>query len=372
MVPSRVAASVVQRHVKYVSPVPVSGAEGLVAKVYDQIAEEMRLVIPPAQLHSPTPELLAAYWALMREPLLPTARVDRGTKEAVAAAVSVANICPYCAEMHGVSLYDLSTEHDAEAVTADRAEEMDDVGLRAMASWARQAHTFDGAAAGVPSADPVARAELIGVVVCLHYLSRMVNVFLSPFLLPPRLGPRARRRFKQGMSWVLRPTLRDPREPGRSVDLLAPAALGEDAGWAAANPWIAEAVARSAAAFDRAGEQSLSPTVRAIVAERLDSWDGGETGLSTAWCDRLVAGLRPADAAAGRLALLTCLASYQIDEHVIGDFRHYHPGDVDLLNAVAWASFATARLIGARQHGASLAGQVRTPGDARVNERDPR
>jgi AhpD family alkylhydroperoxidase len=374
-VPGRVAASVVQRQVKHVRPVPVSAATGLVRQVYDQIAEEMRLVIPPAQLHSPSPDLLAAYWMLIREPLLPTAEVDRAAKEAVAAAVSVANVCPYCAEMHGVSLYDLSTEHDAEAVTSDRVPEVADLRLREMAEWARRAH-LDGDGPGIPAANAAARAELVGVLVCLQYLSRMVNVFLSPFLLPPGLGPRARRRFKQGMSWMLRPTLRDPREPGRSVDLLPAAALPPDAGWAAGNPWIASAFARAAAAFEEAGERSLAPAVRRIVLGRLDSWRGEETGLSTEWCERLVDGLSPADTAAGRLALLTCLASYQVDEEVIGAYRHHHPGDVDLLNTVAWSSFASARRIGARACRLTPVGQAagehRTPGDARTSGGDTR
>jgi AhpD family alkylhydroperoxidase len=347
VVPSRVAASVVQRQVKHVTPVPVAAATGLVRRVYDQIAQEMRLVIPPAQLHSPTPALLAAYWTLMREPLLPGPAVDRATKEAVAAAVSVANVCPYCAEMHGVSLYDLSTEHDAEAVTGDRVSEVADPRLRQAADWARHAHLHDARVA-VPATDAAAHAELVGVLVSMHYLSRMVNVFLSPFLLPPGLGPRARRRFKQGMSWMLRPTLRDPREPGRSVDLLPPAATPADAGWTAGNPWISAGFARAAAAFEEAGERSLAPAVRRVVLDCLDGWRGEEPGLSSSWCERLVAGLPPGDAAAGRLALLTCLASYQVDGHTIGAYRDHHPGDVDLLNTVAWASFATARRIGAR------------------------
>lgn len=347
-VPGRVAASVVQRHVKHVTPVPVSAATGLVRRAYDQIAEEMRLVVPPAQLHSPVPALLAAYWMLMREPLLPAGEVDRAAKEAVAAAVSVATVCPYCAEMHGVSLYDLSTEHDAEAVTGDRVPEIADARLREVATWARHAH-LDGRFPGVPAVSAAARAELVGVLVALHYLSRMVNVFLSPFLLPPGLGPRARRRFKQGMSWMLRPTLRDPRDPGRSVGLLPPAAPPPDAGWAAGNPRIADAYSRAAAAFEEAGERSLSPVVRRIVLERLDEWRGEEIGLSTTSCEGRLAGLAPADAAAGRLALLTCLASYRVDEHVVGAYQEHRPADADLLSTVAWASFATARRIGARQ-----------------------
>lgn len=349
MIPARLASSVVQRQVRYVTPVPASAATGLVARVYTQIEQEMRLVVPPALLHSPVPELLAAYWMLMREPLLPTGQVDRGTKEAVAAAVSVATICPYCVEMHSVSMYDLSTEHDAEAIAGDRLGDLHNPQLREVAEWARSAHEPDAPAALSATFSAAARAELIGVVVSLHYLTRMVNVFLSSFLLPPGLGPRGRRRFKRGVSRILRSTLRDPREPGRSLPLLPAAPPRVDAAWAAGSPPVADAVSRSYAAFEVAGARSLSPAVRAVVLDRLDRWRGEDTGLGMAWCEDLIEGLPPADRVAGRLALLTALASYQVDENVVAEFRRYHPDDATLIEAAAWASFAASRLIGARQ-----------------------
>jgi alkylhydroperoxidase family enzyme len=353
MIPARLASSVVQRQVRYVTPVPVSAATGLVARTYQQIEEEMRLVVPPALLHSPAPDLLAAYWMLMREPLLAAGQVDRDAKEAVAAAVSVAAICPYCADMHSVSMYDLSGEHDAEAVAGDRVGEMRDPRLRGMAVWARWAHDVDADVAMPAGLTAAARAELIGVVVSMHYLTRMVNVFLPNFLLPPGLGPRGRRRFKRGASWILRSTLRDPREPGRSLPLLpdlpmARADPAARAGWAAGAPVVAAAVARAYAAFEAAGERSLPPAVRALVLDRLGRWRGEETGLRTTWCEELIAGLPDAQRAAGRLALLTALASHQVEQDVVAEFRRDHPDDATLVEAAGWASFAAARLIGHR------------------------
>lgn len=348
MIPARMASSVVQRQVRYVRPVPASAATGLVSRVYRHVEAEMRMVIPPALLHSPAPELLAAYWMLMREALLATGALDRETKEAAAAAVSVANICPYCADMHSLSMYSLATEGDAEAIAGDRVSDVRDERLRQVAQWARLAHE-PGSPAALPSwLSAPARAELIGSAVALQYLTRMVNVFLPNFLVPPGLGPRARRRFKQGASLFLRQTLREPREPGSSLRLLPGAPLPADAGWAAAAPAMAQAVARSYAVFEAAGAQALSPQVRALVLDRLDDWRGEETGLSIAWCEDLLTGLSPADRAAGRLALLTALASYQVTEDVVAEFRQFQPGDVALLGATAWASFATARLIGRR------------------------
>ncbi|MDG4793440.1 carboxymuconolactone decarboxylase family protein [Micromonospora sp. WMMD1082] len=348
MVARRVASSVVQRQVKYVTPVSVGAATGMIAGIYGQIQEEQRLVIPPALLHSPAPETLAAYWMLMREPLMTGGVVDRAGKEAVASAVSVANICPYCVDMHSVGMYDLATEHDAEAVAADRIEDVLDARTRWAAQWARTAHLADGPALEPPMAGPVARAELVGVVVSFHYLTRMVNVFLSNFLLPPGLPPGARRRLKRGISAILQSTLRTPREPGRSLRFLADAPLPADAAWARGSAVVAAAVARSYAALEAAGERALSPVVRDLVREHLAGWRGEDTGVSREWCERTVSGLAAADAAAARLALLTAVASYQVDEHVIEEFRRHHVEDATLVRAAAWASYVAARAIGAR------------------------
>ncbi|MEV4516553.1 carboxymuconolactone decarboxylase family protein [Dactylosporangium sp. NPDC049525] len=307
----------------------------------------MRLVVPPAQLHSPSPDVLAAYWMLTREPLAGTA-VGRAEKEAVAAAVAVANICPYCVEMHTVGMYDLSGEHDAEAVASDRVETVTDPALRAVIAWARTAHQLDDVAPQRPGLTEAERAEIVGVVVAFHYVSRVVNVFLSSFLLPPGLGPRSRRRMKQGISRLLRPTLRTPRAGGRSVGLLAAAPAPADMTWSAGNDNIAAAVARSCRTFEAAGARSLPIGVRRLVLDRLEAWRGEETGLSTAWCEDLIADLPTHERAAGRLALLTAVSSYQVDEGVIAEFRRFDPSDAGLVDAVAWSAFAASRLIGNR------------------------
>ncbi|WDZ83316.1 carboxymuconolactone decarboxylase family protein [Micromonospora cathayae] len=345
MLASRVVSSVVQRQVKYVTPVPPADAGGVVADVYAQAAEEMRLVTPPLLLHSPAPEALAAYWMLMREPLMTGGAVDRMAKEAVAAAVSVSTICPYCVDMHSAGMYADADADDAEAIVADRVENVADPRIRALAGWARNAHLPDAPVDLTLTA--AERAELVGVVVSFHYLTRMVNVFLSSFLVPPRLTPAARRRVKHGIGRLLGRTLRESHPAGRSVSLLPPAELPADAGWAVGNEAVAQATARAYAALEAAGERALSPEVRAVVRRRLGRWRGEETGLSRQWCEDLVDHLSEPDRAAGRLALLTAFASYQVDEEVVAEFRRHHPGDRQLVEAVGWASLVAARQVGA-------------------------
>lgn len=361
MIAGRVAASAVQRQVRHVAAIPAATATGLVGQAYGQVAEEMRLVVPPAMMHSPSPRSLAAYWMLMREALLVSGAADRGSKEAAAAAVSVATICPYCVDMHSVSMYELTGEHDAEQLTADRVEDMRDRNIREISAWARTAHE---APHGVPMPSwltPAQRAELVGTVVSMHYVTRTVNVFLSNFLLPPRVTGRARRRMKQGLGRMLRSTLNAHREPGLSLVLLPPAPLPEDAAWAEANPWIAGAVARAGATFEEIGRRWLSPPVRALVREHLDRWRGEEAGISTAWCEDLLADLGPEDRAAGRVALLTAVASHQVGDEAIAAFRQYVPSDGALVEVVGWAAFEAARRVGARQRVADDDARPQTP-----------
>jgi hypothetical protein len=80
-------------------------------------------------------------------------------------------------------------------------------------------------------------------------------------------------------------------------------------------------------------------------------------GISNrAWLDDAVTGLPNADRAAGRLALLTALASYQVTSSVVDAFRSRHPGDTTLIELTSWASMASARQVGAR-----LVGDLKAP-----------
>src|SRR3954466_10645569 len=104
------------RDVKYVEAVRPRHARGLVRDVYRQVERDFGMLAPPVALHSPAPEVLAAAWLMLRESLGAGggwvgggAGVGGGTgsgagREAGAAAVSAANSCPYCVEVHAMAL----------------------------------------------------------------------------------------------------------------------------------------------------------------------------------------------------------------------------------------------------------------------------
>lgn len=85
--------------IQYLSPLRHPPKHSLVGQVYRQIKQELGIIADPFRLHAPVPELLAGLWSVTRE--IGVARqVPWPVKEAVAAAVSQSNACPYCVEIH--------------------------------------------------------------------------------------------------------------------------------------------------------------------------------------------------------------------------------------------------------------------------------
>jgi alkylhydroperoxidase family enzyme len=329
--------------VRYVSPVRRGAAQGLTGRVYEQVEREFGVLAPSLALLSPAPQVLAASWLMLRETLLVTRKVDRVAKEAVAAAVSAGNACPWCVTVHSTMVSGLA----GEPVRADGpAQAIADPRLRAVTTWARDCGTEEGALRHEPACPAEQAPELIGTAVLFHYYNRVVNVFLTELPLPPgaprmSLGP---------VMWILdrrmRPAAERPYQPGTSLDLLPAAPLPGDLSWASSDPVTEDAFARGCAAIDAAGARSVPAPVRDLVLAELENWRGERRGPSRAWAESAVSGLPAADRAAGRLALLTAFASAQVDRSVVRMFRASRPADSTLVELTAWASLAAARRVG--------------------------
>lgn len=299
-------------------------AKGMVADVYRQVERDFGMLAPPTAMHSPSPTVLAASWLILRETLLAEGKADRASKEAVATGVSEANSCPYCADVHGMTLAAIPGATDLTAVT----------------EWARGTAT----GAGEPPCPPAQAPELIGVAVAFHYYNRMVNVFLRESPFPSHVPESAKPKARQVLGGVLRPRTAGAR-PGASLDLLPPAPVPEDLDWARGNPIVTDAFARAYAATETAGIWSIPARVRQVVHRKLSTWDGRAPGISRSWMDELVAPLPPQEQPAARLALAVALASYQVDEGLVDAYRATTQDDTKLVELAAWSSMAAARRI---------------------------
>jgi hypothetical protein len=116
--------------------------------------------------------------------------------------------------------------------------------------------------------------------------------------------------------------------------------------WAAGSPHVADAFARATAAIEAAGARSVPAAIRDLVLSELAGWNGDLPGASRAWVEDAVSGLAAVDRPAGRLAMLTALASYQVDPSVIEEFRNDRSADETLIELTSWASLAAARRVG--------------------------
>jgi AhpD family alkylhydroperoxidase len=325
--------------IRYVDPVRPNAATGVVGEVYRQLEDEFGMLAPPVALHSPAPTVLAASWLILRETLLAGGYAGRAAKEAVASAVSVANACPYCVEVHSTALRGLSAGGAADAISTGRIDDVDDPGISVLAEWAR--YTGDRARAYAVPAPAEQAPELVGVAATFHYLNRMVNIYLAESPLPPGAPDAAKNAARWLLAKVMRPSVR--RAPGLSLRLLPDAAPTADLAWAAGNPTVAAAFARACAAVDAAADDAVPEGVRTVVRDHLATWTGMPPGPSRAWVTDAVAGLPPAERGAGRLALLAAVASYQVDQQVIDEAGR--GVDADLVTLTSWASLTAARRI---------------------------
>ena len=315
--------------IRYLKPVPPRRADPLTMAVYQQLESDFGMLAPPVALHAPVPRLLAGCWLMLRESLVADAEVSRKTLEAVAAAVSASNACPYCVTVHGATEQALANQATAAPEPA-----------AGIADWARSVGLRN--TAGRPPVDGAAASRLVGVVLTFHYLNRMVNVFLDPSPLPGALPNPLKRSAVQLLGRFAGATAGRRHVPGKSLHLLPAEPSGQRPAWAASDPILGDAFARAGAAIDRAGER-VPASVRRLVAELLAGWDGRPPGLDSRWLDEPLAGLPPGDRPAGRLALLTAFASHRVTDRQVDDFRHAHPGDPALLSLVSWVSLASAR-----------------------------
>ena len=323
--------------VRQVRAVRYGAADDDVARVYRELERDFGVLAPPIALHAPSPDVLAGAWLMLRETLLVPGTAPRSQKEAVSTAVSETNNCPFCISMHSSMLIDLVGYRDG-SIPEPRA--------RAAAEWATANATPDEAAAHPVPFPADQAAEMVGTAVILQYLNRMVNIFLGELPLPPGAPAASMTVVRRVLVWLIKSAERRGPRPGASLDLLPDAPLPEDMKWAEGNAAIAGAYARGAAAIERAGRRSVPAEVRSLVLEHLARWDGKPPGVSRAWVEDAIVALPADQHDAGRLALLTALASYQIDQPVLDRFRATRPDDGSLIDLTSWSSLAAARRVG--------------------------
>jgi len=341
---------------RYLESVPRYQARGMLAEVYDQIAEDF-FVNGSLTSRSGVPSLLAAIWTGGRETILVSDQLDRTTKEALTATLSSINDCPYCGDML-VSLVHASDRHDeAIQILSETEENIADPLLRERLLWVRAVAT---PGATPPTSIPFSKVELpeaIGSLMAMSDINRFSHIVMDGSPVNAPFGLRAVKAFALRLfGGELKTTHIRPLEPGRTLHLLPQAELPDDLRWAAANPRIARAVAQWAAAVEAEADKVIPERARQVVHRSLKQWQGEQMPISRNWVEQEVVGLQGNERAIARLALVLAKASYQSDGKLVAEVLKHNPDQEQFLRILAWCSFTAARYVAA--HIARLSGSA--------------
>ena len=355
---------------RYVRAVPRHEASGLVADVYDMIADDF-FINGSLTSRSTVPPLLAGIWTAGREGILVDDQLDRTTKEAMNAVLAQANDCPYCGDML-ISLVHAGKQHDAARhIFAGTEADLDDPVLRERLEWVRSIAT-PGETEHPPSPFTAAQVpEAVAALMAMSDITRFSHVVMdgSPVAAPLGLqGVKAA--ALRAFSGELRVTHVKPLEPGRALALLPPGPLPDDMQWAAPNPRIAEALGRWASVVEREGAEAVPQPVCELVHRSLRDWQGELMPISRSWVDAEVADLAGRERAIARLALVLAKAPYQVEDGLVQDVLAHDPGVEGLVRILAWASFSAARCFARRA--AEAASRPSDTAETGTEQRRPR
>ena len=329
--------------IRYIHPVKIGSAQGLVGEIYAQIKTDFGRVVEPFALHSPLPKLLAGAWMACRETEL-TGSVARSLKEAVAAAISVLNRCPYCVDAHSIMLDAVGEHAVANSLNHARYSEIKDAEVRSIIQWALNTNQPEKEMPRPLSLVPQQEPEIIGTAVFYHYINRMATVLLSETPLP------------SNRTWLKSPLRRiagrmfagavnRSKTAGESLKFLPAAELPAYLRWAEANPVIAQAFARFSAAIDEVGH-AIPLRGREHIEAFVGKWQGESVSQDRRWIEYETEGFGEPVKSMVQLAMLAAVAPWQVDERRILRFRRYFPEEHVLLSTLAWGSFVAAKRIG--------------------------
>ena len=314
--------------IRYIRKPDLATDDPFSKKILDQVAREFQLV-PPITLHLGDPELMAGVWGISRESFIVNS-TDRMRREAIAAAISILNQCPYCVTVHQsmLSKDNIEGEYHAEQL------------------WASATLSPRDELIKNPPIEAKDIPQIMGTALTYHYINRVVSVFLgeSPVALPfttTTLGQMVVRAMFAALG--KRITQLDPK-PGEFIWEVK-AKLPDEFSWAKPNIPIAKAFAQFAWAAEKAGNEAVHEEVRTVVVDHLSNWFGEQVPMSRLWLDETVSQLTPELQPAARLALLTARSAWQVDKAVIDEYRKVQSSEKKLLQTVAWASYTATRRI---------------------------
>ncbi|MEV5894809.1 DNA-binding protein [Nonomuraea fuscirosea] len=290
--------------VRHVTPVSPDRAVGVVAEVYAQVNAEFSSIGPAVMMMSPSPELMAAGWSLMREAQL-AGSVPALEKAVVALGAAQANDLEYDVQAFLSVLRLLGRPELADAV--ERGGQPADPALAALLRWAV---ATGGDQVEAPfSGDGT--AEYVGTALFTHFINRVAAAMLPAGLTPGSMAADDEPPFEGA------PVLRDLDQelhPGTTLPLLDGLPAGKEPAWATGLP-IGRAYGTLAATAAQ-GAGLLTPAAAEVVATTIAEHRGRRRPAGD-WLDQPLTALTEQERAAAKVAILAGLAPEAVtDEQV--------------------------------------------------------
>lgn len=330
--------------IKFIDSIKPSEATGVVKEVYDQLKSEMGDVVEPISMHALIPDLLTGIWGILRETVLVEDEVERKVKEAVGAAVSSSNECPYCVDAHTIMILGLKDKLVADAIVKKDLNLIKNDKVREIVNWSFNTKNFKSMAVNNPPFPSTHAPEIIGTAVFFHYLNRMVTIFLGSTILPLNIN------FLKGImksmaAKMFSGVLAQKKEAGKvensSSEIKA-------LYWAQSNARLEHVFSYFFRVVSHLGKKSIPEEVREFMKDQIINWDGGDL-LNTRDLDTIVSVITPRNQPLARMLYLTAFSPHRIQEYHFEEFKLFYNGKDDhILSALSWASWISAVKIGDR------------------------
>ena len=332
-----------KKTMRYVSDIPTHKADGLVKEVYDMIRKDF-FKNGSLTSRSKVPELMAAIWTGGRESMLVEDRVDRTAKDAMCAALSQVNDCPYCEDMLVSLVYAGGEKQAAEDLFDQNVPGGTDAELRQAVDWVRAvAAPGDHAIPPIPFSREQIPA-VFGTIMAMSDINRFSHVVMDGSPVEAPFGLRTVKALALRIfGSELEVTRSRPLEPGRALGFLPTADLPDEFYWAEPNARVADAIARWAATVERETKLVVSDAVRTTVERALSDWQGEMMPISRSWVDREIDSLSGMDHDIAKLAIVLAKAPYQVDETMAEAVLAEDRDEERFVRILAWASFTAAR-----------------------------
>ena len=302
-------------------------------------------VVEPVALHSIIPELLASNWSVLRETNVIEDKAKRNVKDAIAAAVSKINKCPWCIDAHTIMLIGLKSRKVAQVIENEDLSLIKDAKMRSIVEWALANRTPNAKIICDPPFTFDEAPEIIGTAIYYHYVNKMVSVLLNETPLPTKASS-LKPFMKKIAALRFSTALKRHKKAGESLEFIDTFGLDKDLFWASENKRIALTFTAHKKTVEKLAEKYVPTEVQTIVIKTIEEWKGEDPGISQGWVKRHISNLHERLKPVARLSLLTAISPYQIDNKTINSYRQFNSEDVALLATLSWTSFVTAIRIG--------------------------